>query len=394
MKDKDALKSALCQGINVLLVFAPVGILSTHLEWSSLAVFCTNFLGVIPLAGLLGFATESLSEHTGEMIGGLINASFGNAVEMIVSVDAIKRGLVSVVQASLVGSVLSNLLLVLGMAFFAAGLKRKEDAFMEQAANANSSMLLVAAIGVTLPTLFSSTLEKGSDESTTKVLAVSRICSIILGCVYFLFLLFQLKTHRHHFSTVDTVENGSLEAEPSKNNPAKLEAEREEEEEENIFLSPYSSVALLVFSTYLISELSERLVGSIENVSEEYGMPKSFIGLVLLPIVGNAAEHMTAVVSAMKGKMDLAIGVAVGSSTQVALLIVPFSVVVGWAYRQPMTLDFGTFGCGILLSSVFLVSHVVQDGQANWLEGLMLVACYTMISVICWYMPNASDSDS
>lgn len=377
--------------------------ISPIMKWNSAVIFTTNFMAIIPLAAILGAATESLAEHLGQTLGGLINASFGNAVEIIITIDAIKRGLCSVVQAGLIGSVLSNLLLVLGMAFLASGLVRSEQTFNKDGAGANTSCLLVAAIGVVIPTLFAGS-QKEIDES--ELVWVSRICAIIMACVYGFFLIFQLHTHQHHFEDVvdethlDPASSLALERmkkEASERGDVSDDlvsrmsrsiagvAPPEDEDEPEDMLSPLTATVVLFSITCVIAMLSELMVGSIEDVSEHFGVPKSFIGLILLPIVGNAAEHMTAVVSAWKGKMDLAIGVAVGSSTQIALLVVPFSIIIGWVYDQPMNLNFGVFYSGTFMMTVFLVGSVLQDGSSNWLEGLMLCATYVMIAVICWY---------
>lgn len=381
--DLDGLKGIFCSAINVLLVFVPIGWVSKSMQWNSAVIFSTNFLAIIPLAGILGAATESLAEHTGQTVGGLINASFGNAVEMIITIDAVRKGLIPVVQAGLIGSVLSNLLLVLGMAFMASGLLRKEQAFNKDGAGANTSCLLVAACGVVIPTLF----DASESESLADVVFLSRICACILAIVYCFFLVFQLKTHTHHFddvsspvSTVELMQASGVIKRLSTYAGVKVA----EDEEDELVLSPIAATLTLMGATCIIAVLSELMVGAIEGVSDDFGVPKAFIGLILLPIVGNAAEHMTAVVSAFKGKMDLAIGVAVGSSTQIALLVVPFSIMIGWYFDQPMTLSFGVFHGGVFLLTVFLVGSVLQDGSSNWLEGVMLVGTYVMIAIISW----------
>jgi Ca2+:H+ antiporter len=365
--------------LNILLIFVPLGIASQYYQWTSVKIFTCNFLALIPLAGILGNATEALADYTGPTIGGLINASFGNAVELIVTVIAIKAGLCPVVKATLIGSILSNLLLVLGMAFLASGLKRSEGGFNEQGAQASSASLLTAAIGVSLPTLFAGMPEVNERDQV----GASRLCACILAVVYGFYLVFQLKTHKHYF---EEVAPAVKQAEPySELTAPPPEAE---EDEDDADLSPFPSTVVLGASTCIISYLSDFLIASIEDVSTDYHVPQSFIGLILLPIVGNAAEHLTAVTTAFKGKLDLSLGVAVGSSTQVALLIVPFAVIVGWFYDQPMSLNFGTFYSGVMVLSVFLVNQVLADGSCNWLEGLMLIATYTMIAVMCCFIPN------
>lgn len=350
----------LCTWLNLLLVFVPIGIWSHLHHWSCAARFSTNFVAIVPLAAILGAATEALAAHTGQMIGGLLNATFGNAVEMIVTVNAIKSGLVGVVQGSLLGSILSNMLLVLGMAFFAAGMVTKQSRFSAAGASANMTCLTLGSIVLALPTIFN-TMDGVDNED---VLKVSRISSGIIAFVYVLFLIFQLGTHAHLFG--------------------------ENEEEEEPTISACSSVMLLLAATLLVAVNSEFLVDSIEAVSEEYGLPEAFIGVILLPIVGNAAEHATAVTVAAKGKMDLALGVAIGSSTQIALLVVPFSVMVGWAADVPMSLDFRLFDTSVMVLSVIITASAVQDGQSNWLEGAILIAIYILIAMICWFMPPGS----
>jgi Ca2+:H+ antiporter len=347
-----------CQWLNVMLVFVPLGVVSGLNNWSSASRFSLNFLAIIPLAGILGAATESLACHTGQMIGGLLNATFGNAVEMIVTVNAIRANLVDVVQGSLLGSILSNLLLVLGMAFFAAGCITSEPSFNATGAATNTSCLVLASTALALPTIYNYLPGATGEE----VLAISRISSCVLAAIYLLFLFFQLKTHAHLFA--------------------------DEGEEEETDLSALSSVLILFGATCAVAVCSEILVDSIEGVTEDYGMPKAFIGVILLPIVGNAAEHTTAVTVAIKGKMDLSLGVAVGSSTQIALFVVPFAVLIGWWVDVEMTLDFRCFDATVLLLSVFLASSVLHDGHANWLEGAMLIGTYILIAVIAWYIPE------
>lgn len=346
--------------LNILLIFVPVGMYAQYAKWSSALVFGTNFIAIIPLASILGAATENLAVHTGQLIGGLLNATFGNAVEMIMCIQAIKGGLIRVVQGNLLGSILSNLLLVLGMSIFAAGVKKQEATFNVKGAAANMSCQILASISIALPTMYS-TVE---NTEFVDILQLSRICALFLAWTYFMFLFFQLKTHAHLF-----VDEGG------------------EEEEEND-MSASVSVALLASSTLVVAACSECLVDSIEDVSENYGLPKAFIGVILLPIVGNACEHSTAVTAAYKGMMDLALGVAVGSSTQIALFVVPVAVIFGWVYDQPMTLNFRQFDSCCMMLAVFLTSQVLQHGNANWLHGVMLMTTYLLIAIISWFIPE------
>jgi len=375
--EKAAYGGVFCNWLNVLLVFVPVGIYSGFLfklgHCNSAIVFGTNFIAIVPLASILGAATESLATHTGQLIGGLLNATFGNAVEMIMCIQAVKAGLIRVVQGNLLGSILSNMLLVLGMSIFAAGMIRKEQEFNAQGAAANMTCQVVASISICLPTMFRTI--GGSTDA--QVLLLSRICSLFLAFVYFMFLFFQLKTHAYLFE--DTGNDPR---------PGNLEGVEEEAEEEEAQLSVGSSVVLLAGTTLIVAACSECLVDSIEDVSENFGLPKAFIGVILLPIVGNAAEHATAVTCAMKGMMDLALGVAVGSSTQIALFVVPCAVLFGWGFDKPMTLGFRNFDTACQMLSVFLVGQVLQHGNTNWLHGAMLMTTYLLVAIITWFIPE------
>mmetsp|Transcript_101540 Transcript_101540/g.295946 ORF Transcript_101540/g.295946 Transcript_101540/m.295946 type:complete len:421 (-) Transcript_101540:81-1343(-) len=359
--------------MNILLLFVPLGLVAKYLEWSSATIFFSNFFAIIPLASILGAATEAMASHTGQMVGGLLNATFGNAVEMIMCVQAVRAGLIQVVQGNLLGSILSNMLLVLGMAVFGAGIMQHEAVFNAQGAAANMTCQVVASISICLPTMFRMIIGTTDRE----VLLLSRVCSIFLAFVYFAFLVFQLKTHAdlfqdEHEGAAEDTEEGAC-------------GEKEEPEPE---LSMGTAMLMLAGSTLVVAACSECLVDSIDDVSEHFGLPKAFIGTILLPIVGNAAEHATAVTSALKGKMDLALGVAVGSSTQIALFVVPCAVLWGWAFDEDMTLSFRSFDTACQMLSVFLVSQVLQHGNTNWLHGLMLITTYILIAVITWFIPQ------
>jgi len=349
----DSLKEILFEKINATaFVLVPLGQYVKIKDMGAGPIFLANFCAIIPLASILGQSTEALSVHTGQLIGGLLNATFGNAVEMIMCVQAVKSGLISVVQGNLLGSVLSNLLLVLGMAIFASGTVRHQQTFNAKGAASNMRCQLVASISVCLPTVFAAISPTEAEE----VVTISRICSMFLMLVYVMFLYFMLKTH------------------------ADLFADEGDEEEEEEGLSPLFACLLLMACTYVVFLASECLVDSIEEVSVTYGLSKAFIGVILLPIVGNAAEHSTAVTCAYKGMMDLALGVAVGSSTQIALFVVPCAVMFGWVYDQPMDLNFSIFDMVCMMLAVFLVSNVLSQGETNWLDGAMLMTVYVLIA--------------
>lgn len=354
--------------INVLIIFIPLGYIANGLSWSDTAVFVLNFLAIIPLAKLLGFVTEDISLRVGQTIGGLLNATFGNAVELIVSVIALKDGQIRVVQASVLGSIISNLLLVLGMCFVAGGYYYKEQRFNQTAAQTSSSLMALACIGLIIPAAFNFSVK----DAPSSILNISHGTAVVLLIIYALYLFFQLKTHKHIYQDVK---------------PEGEESEGPEESEEPQ-LTRSVAIILLAVITVAVAFSAEYLVGSIEGIVESSGLNKTFVGLILLPIVGNAAEHVTAVTVAMKDKMDLAINVAAGSSMQIALFVTPLLVVIGWIINQPMTLFFELFETVVLFISVLITNYLIQDGESNWLEGAMLLATYTIIALALYFYPE------
>ncbi|KAI9895504.1 hypothetical protein PsorP6_019502 [Peronosclerospora sorghi] len=346
------------QPLNLLMLAAPMAIWASFGGWSDLWIFIFNFVVMIPLANLLGEATESLAFHTGETIGGLVNATFGNAVEVIVAIFALQAGEISVVQSSLIGSVLSNLLLVLGCAFIAGGMRNKESSFNAVGASANSSLLMLASFGMLLPSyIFYFSHEDSEELRVANTLTLSRIAAAFLLFMYIQLLFFQLKTHADFF------EN------------------EQSDSEETVALSKRASAAVLFVSTLLVSLFSEFLVDSIDGFANEMSLSKSFIGIILLPVVGNAVEHVTAIKVALNNKMELAMGVAVGSATQVSLFVVPVVVLSGWFMDRAMSLAFPQFEILIYLMSIIIVYAIIADGKSNWLEGSMLLTAYALVAI-------------
>ncbi|CAO0791382.1 unnamed protein product [Mucor circinelloides] len=346
--------------INYFLIFVPIAIVFSILEASPTVVFTLNFIAIIPLAKLLGFATEEIALRSGSTIGALLNATFGNAVELILGIIALKEGLIRVVQASVLGSILSNLLLVLGFCFFLGGVNRTEQKFNVTAAQTSCSLLAVTTLSLLVPAAFSaSTPEEDTVES---ILELSHGVSIVLLIVYILYLLFQLKTHTF------------------------LYEDEEDETEVPTTTLPFSIGSLLIVAC-VVSVHAEYLVGAIEGVVEKWGINETFVGLILLPIVGNAAEHVSAVTFAMKDKMNLCIGIAISSSLQIGLLVTPVLVLAGWAINQPMTLFFEDFETVILFASVLIVNYLIQDGRSNWLEGILLLSSYVIIAMAFYLYP-------
>ncbi|TPX43879.1 hypothetical protein SeMB42_g04533 [Synchytrium endobioticum] len=353
--------------MNILLAFVPLGIISGELNWREYATFFLNSLAIIPLAGLLGFATEEVGLRCGERIGGLVNGTFGNATELIVGIFALKQGLISVVQASLLGSMLSNLLLVTGLCFFVGGMSFKIQKFNPTAAQTSASLMALTVFAYLIPAafLFQSPSDEDSDTTLTHVKNLSRATSIVLLLIYVCFLVFSLWTHTVLFDT----------AEPSP-----------DDENENPQLTLNFALVLLLVVTIIITVCADYLVGSIDGLTSKLGWTQAFVGIILLPIVGNAAEHYTAVIMATRNKMDLAVSVAVGSTMQIALLVTPSLVLLGWCLDQPLTLAFPPFMSVTIFVAVFVVNSLIRDGESNWIEGAMLLGGYCILAVAFFYV--------
>ncbi|GFF90262.1 vacuolar calcium ion transporter [Aspergillus udagawae] len=369
--------------VNVLLVFVPLGIISGALGWDSTVVFSLNFLAIIPLASLLSFATEELAATMGQALGGLLNATFGNAVELIVSIIALKENQIRVVQASMLGSILSNILLVLGCCFFIGGLRFSEQTFNSTGASTMSSMMMVASASLIIPATLYASLSPSHSKATTdnNILILSHGTAIILLVLYVMYLYFQLRSHTQLFEEV-----------PDGLGPD-AENQADHEEEEHI-LSPLAATITLVIVTVLVAVCADYLVGSIDSIVEKTGMSRTFIGLILIPIVGNAAEHVTAVVVAWKGKMDLAIGVAIGSSLQIALFVTPFLVIMGWILNVEMTLNFHIFETVAFFVSSLVVTFLIQDGKSNYLEGGLCLGMYLILALAFYVYPDDPIGDA
>lgn len=288
-----------------------------------------------------------------------------NAVELILAVYALREGLVDVVQDSLLGSILSNLLLVLGMCFFFGGLKFHTQRFNPDGARMQSSLLLLAVLALAVPTMVMAGKKDGSKEQQLEdSLFISHGAALVLASLYIFYLLFQLCTHPEQFAG-----EGAGEGDEGSGEHVEID------------MSFGCAFVLLAVVTGFVAICSEFLVGTVEEVTETWHISRAFVGVVLLPIVGNAAEHATAVTVAFKDKMDLSLGVALGSSTQIALFVVPFTVVAGWCIDVPMDLNFKPVATGILLLTVLIVCSLTQDGNSNWMEGVMLLAAYFLIAV-------------
>jgi Ca2+:H+ antiporter len=358
----------------MLLAFVPVSIAAHFLHWGSLVVFITAGLAILPLAGWMGMATEELALVLGPSMGGLLNATFGNATELIIALVALDAGLIDVVKASLTGSIIGNLLLVLGLSMLLGGLRYKEQEFPSIVARMNASSMNLAVIALLVPTAVNYT-SAGIDETTIQKLSVA--VAIVLIAVYALTLLFSMKTHTYLYDV------GIAEIEIAEGRD--LTAAEEEVAIEKINLPLW--IGVLLGCTVLVAIESELLVDSLEEATAMLGLTSLFTGVILLPIVGNAAEHATAVTVAMKNKMDLSVAVAVGSSLQIALFVAPVLVIAGWSMGKPMDLDFNPFELVAVVVAVLITNSISSDGKSNWLEGTLLLAAYAVLALAFYFHP-------
>jgi Ca2+:H+ antiporter len=353
--------------LNWLLVFVPVAV-GLHFFRPELHtwIFVTASVAIVPLAGWLGEATEHLAEKTGEGVGGLLNATFGNAAEMIIAIMALRRGLTDVVKASLTGSVIGNVLLVLGAAILAGGLKHNVQKFNASGARVQSTMLLLAAVALVVPAAFHYLSGPGG---LTNERPLSFDISIVLLLTYALSLFFTLHTHKQLFTGQSAGAAAVEEAHHS--------------------WSMGKSIGVLAGATSLIAYMSEILVGSVEQAAHEFGMSSIFVGVIVVAIVGNAAEHSTAVMVAMKNRMDLSLSIAIGSSVQVALFVAPVLVLLSYFIGpRPMDLVFTPAEVLAVVLAVAVTGQIAGDGESNWLEGVQLLAVYIILGIAFYFLPE------
>ncbi len=356
--------------LSTLLIFIPISIAGHFLHWSDAIVFITSGLAIVPLAAWMGTATEEIAVVAGPSLGGLLNATFGNATELIIALVALNAGLVGVVKATITGSIIGNLLLVMGLSMFLGGLRYKEQEFQPVVARVNASAMNLAVIAILLPTAVDAT-STGIDEATIQKLSVA--VAVVLIAVYVMSLIFSMKTHSYLFDV------GLAETELAEANLA------EEQPGHKVNLPFW--IGILVVITLFVAVESEFLVDSLEKATSALGLTTLFTGVILLPIIGNAAEHTTAVTVAIKNKMDLSVSVALGSSLQIALFVAPVLVIAGYIIGQPMDLNFNPFELVAVAVAVLIANSISSDGKSNWLEGALLLAAYLVLSFAFYFHP-------
>lgn len=355
------MRLTLRNSLNLLLIFVPVAVGLDLLHADPILIFIASGLAIVPLAGLLGDATEQLSSHVGAGLGGLLNASLGNAAELIIAFVALKEGLHDVVKASITGSIIGNILLVLGLAMVAGGLRYERQRFNQTAASMGASLLLLSAVGLVVPAMFHFT---ASGKGPVVERELSLEIAVVLFGIYLLSLLFSLRTHRHLFTGETAPEAGRRT------------------------WGPRRSLGILGGATIAIAVMSEVLVGSIQPAAARLELSQVFVGVILVAVIGNAAEHSTAVLMATKNQMDLAFGIAVGSSLQIALFVAPVLVFTSYLVGSPLDLIFTPFEVAAVAISVLIVGFVAMDGESHWMEGVMLVGVYLVLAIAFYFLPG------
>lgn len=368
-----SVRSLLRPSLSWLVVFIPIAFAIRYVpRWENqTALFIVSALAIIPIAGWMGNATEQLAHRLGEGIGGLLNASFGNAAELIIALMALRAGLIDVVKASLTGSIIGNLLLVLGVSIFAGGLRHRVQRFNKTAARVSCTALILAAAALVIPTIFHQTAALRPGGWTPQAEQhLSLAIALVLFGTYAAILIFSLVTHRELY-----VGSG-----PEK---------KEEPEEHEEVWSVGKAVAVLIGATLLVAWVSEFLVGAVEAARHSLGVTETFVGVIIVAVVGNAAEHSTAVTTALKNKMDLSLGIAVGSSIQIALFVTPMLVFSSYFFEHRLNLEFSLPEIAAVVMAAFVADQIAGDGESNWLEGVQLLALYVIIALLFYFLPAA-----
>lgn len=376
-------KSWLKPSLNWLLIFVPIAILLRFVPSlnNPTALFIVACLAIIPLAGWMGRATEHLAEHLGQGVGGLLNATFGNAAELIIALFALSRGLEGVVKASITGSIIGNILLVLGLSFLSGGVKFQRQEFNRTAASISATALTLAAIALIIPTIFHQVaaqvpIEQGG-WTPEREQRLSLAIAIVLFVTYGLTLLFSLVTHRDLFAG-EQQQGAAAEVGHELSQAAHGE-----------HWSVGKSAGVLLVATGFVALVSEFLVGAVEQAREQLGLTEVFVGVIVVAIIGNAAEHSSAILMAMRNKMDLSLGIAVGSSLQIALFIAPLLIFASYLFGRPMNFEFTVPEVIAVVASIIIVEQISGDGESNWVEGVQLLSVYAILAILFYFLPDA-----
>jgi Ca2+:H+ antiporter len=357
-----------------LVICAPIAVLLEFTHSEPLLVFIFAAIGLIPLAKLIGQSTEHLASHYGPTVASLLNVTFGNAAEIIIGIAAISAGLLNLVKASIIGSIVGNILLVFGMSLITGGLKHKEQFFNKENTGYQSSMLFLAIIGLAVPTILATTVTEVRHQGIIQM--ISDVLAFVLLGVYIASIIFTFVTHKHLFST------SSREREERNDDRIRNQGSQDLRDRDNdLYWSKKRSIILLGASLIGVVIVSEVLVSSVEVTIKRFGFSEMFIGAIIVGVVGNAAEHSSAIMLARKDKLDLSIGIAAGSGTQVAIFVVPILVIAGIVANRRFDLVFTIYELAVVFLSAIILNLIAHDGKSNWFEGIMLTAVYIIVAV-------------
>ncbi|MBW4437385.1 MAG: calcium/proton exchanger [Pleurocapsa minor GSE-CHR-MK-17-07R] len=361
------MKFRLSNRLYYLVIVAAVAVIADLLGADPIIVFVLSAIGLIPLAKLIGDATEELALYTGPKLGGLLNATLGNAAELIIAFFSIQAGLLDLVRASITGSIIGNLLLVMGASLLLGGLKNGTQRFDRRTAGLNATLLVLAVIALAIPSIF----DAGIASAPAAELLFNEGVAVVLIVLYILSVVYSFRSGK-----------------PDPHAPI-AESSGPEEEHHKPKWTVRFTVIVLVLATLGTALVSETLVGAVEPVTEQLGLTEFFLGIIIIPLVGNIAEHLVAVQVAIKNKMELSMAVSLGSSLQIALLVAPLLVFLALLFNQRLLLVFNTYELVVLLGTAIIAAFIAQDGESNWLEGAMLIAVYVIIALAFLFLPAA-----
>lgn len=373
-KNHDRLNPGMLQPLDWLLLAVPAAFAIRYVPaWKNeTLLFIITGLAIIPLAGWMGQATEHLSARAGPGIGGLLNATFGNAAELIIALMALSKGLIGVVKASITGSIIGNILLVVGASMLAGGMRFNRQTFNKTGARIAATSLSLAAIGLIIPTIFHLSADRQPGGwSPQAERSLSLAIAVVLFITYILWLVFSLITHKELFAGPVSGQGGLGGTLDTTWSVAK-------------------AIMILAGATTLVAFMSEFLVGSVESARKSLGLTEVFVGVIIVAIIGNAAEHSTAVLAALKDKMDLSLGIAIGSSLQIALFVTPVLVFASYLFGRPISLEFSLPEIAAVALAVWIVAEISGDGECNWLEGVQLLSVYLIIGILFFFLPEPS----
>jgi Ca2+:H+ antiporter len=351
------------RGVRLLLLFFPIAILAEFLHWGDMIIFIASALAIIPFAGILGDATEALAEKTGPRVGGLLNASLGNLAELIISIVALSAGKIALVKASIIGSILGNLLVVLGLSLLLGGLRNGLQRFNRNRVSVDATLVILAAIAISVPSLFAE--EIVGDFPAVEALSLAT-AFVILG-LYVLAIIYTLRQPAEEIQHAPAIE-------PARAGP---------------HWSVGRAIGIMILAVAGLALMSEFLVSSLDVVTETFGLSEFFVGIILVPLIGNVAEHMVAVQVAIKNQMDLSLSIALGSSLQIALLVAPLLVFISLFMGHPMTLEFNHPEVIAMIAASVIAALVAIDGRSNWFEGAMLLGVFFILAIGFFFLPEA-----